>query len=119
MSRQSNDFKKLKDKWYKKLEQNGFEDIELSHRDSLIRWHHADFQYFYSPESFRQKEYYFYLANQFLNQYQFESEVEKKIWQLHSEGMGCREIYRKTRWKSKSTIHLVICKLKQIMKAYY
>jgi len=95
-------FLELKKEWYEHLENVGFKDIEEDYSDSakacLKRW---DSYYFTakshgsstaSSELFQSKRDYYYYANQFLNEGEFESETVKKIWELHSNGISIRDI---------------------------
>lgn len=90
MNPKDKDFKKLQDLWYAKLEKSGFKDIE------------QDEQYFKSsPDIFRAKpdkvwieskiEYY-RLAGQMLHDYTFQSNLEKIVWELHSDGKSLDKI---------------------------
>lgn len=89
------EFKALQDKWYKILAQKDFEDIEKNEH-SLKLWH-AD--YFADARRndenvIQAKQEYYRLAGQFLFEYKFKNPMEKRIWQLHSDGKSIREIER-------------------------
>ncbi len=60
----------------------------------LKKWHshlwnrESDGSYFKAPYI----EEYYRMAGYFLHEYKFEYEIDRKIWELHAEGMGMREI---------------------------
>lgn len=86
------EFKALKAKWDKKLEKSGFDDIE---RDGNLKLFHS--VYFADPRRYDEnvveaKHQYYNIAGVFLNEHKFANTLEKKIWQLHSEGKSIREI---------------------------
>jgi hypothetical protein len=109
MNHNSNEFKKLQDKWYKKLDKSGFEDIER--RDGRIKREtiHELNKLLYSTkhtnkssksdelntqttiEKFEDKRTYFTLAEHFLHEHTFADELEKTIWSFHVEGYSARE----------------------------
>ena len=82
------DYKTQKEIWYKKLEESGFKDIEddkgqlkrtsTSRNIPLVAW--------------TAKLDYFQMATNFLEDYKFNSEIERLIWEYHSEGLSVREI---------------------------
>lgn len=95
----SKDFNDLQSVWYKKLEESGFNDIEEQYPESnkafLKTWdsHYfkSDCHGFYGAEFYRIKADYYYYAAQYLHQGVFDSEIEKEIWSLHSDGFGVRK----------------------------
>jgi hypothetical protein len=89
----SKELKKLEAKWYKKLAKEGFEDIEQD-ENNLKQWHNHFFFARYDADSFNSKAEYFQLAGAFLHEYEFANEVEKKIWELHADGLPLTEIYK-------------------------
>lgn len=116
------EFKKLKDTWYKKLEKSGFVDVEAS-EDSLKEWD-SSITLRYDKHIIASKEEYFRLAGKFLFSYEFESERDTAIWQLHSDGLSLREIatqLKKKKYKinSMSNVNLVVKKLAQKMIEKY
>lgn len=112
-------FRKLRDFWYAKLKKDGFEDIEdvNSPHEMLIKWDYMRFQVKYTPQKFIEKQRYYQMAYQFLNQYDFANEQEKSIWELHAEGFGCREIAKRISSK-KDTVHKIVSKLINKMWGY-
>ncbi len=113
--------KKLQNKWYDKLEKSGFEDIEERHspKEFLKRWAGQWFKRRTHVHNFEAKQEYFYQCGHFLTTHDFDTETERKVWQMHSEGLSLREIARSMRWKSHHKVRLVINKLKQEMADGY
>lgn len=118
------DFKKLKDKWYKKLEKSGFEDVE-SDEYNLKSWSSVLFLR-KTPESWEAKATYYQMASNFLEEYKFDSNIEKTIWEYHSNGLSARNtsvLLKKARVKSiatsKSKISEIVYKLKMKMYEMY
>lgn len=95
----SEDFKRLQAKWYKKLKQTGFEDIEdtNSPNEMLKSWDSLYFLSRYDGNAFLAKQRYFELARQFLHEHVFDSSREKSIWTEFSEGASIRQIARRRR----------------------
>ena len=86
-------FPALKAHWYRKLQESGFEDAEdaqgnLKEREpfTLSRGAQGDKTFCDSKET------YFRLAGVFLYAHTFETKLERKIWQLHAEGLPVRRI---------------------------
>jgi hypothetical protein len=85
-------FKELHRAWMKKLKDEGFNDIEdlNSPLELLKTW---DSTYFIDgPEDFAGTEEYYQVAQELLNSHDFDSELERKIWELHSNGLSVRSI---------------------------
>jgi len=126
-------FKKLQNEWYKKLKDSGFEDIETpggflkglsssSGKPSNKEGYSWGERELYN----KSKEEYYRLAGHFLHDYKFESNIEKFIWELHSNGVSVRSIVSVLKGlpylnfnKEKSTISNLIIKLSQKMKEMY
>ena len=87
-------FQELQDFCYKKLEEDGFQDIETS-EDHLEYWHSRLFQDQNTPGTFQAKEAYYQLAGQFLHDHTFDSPIEHTVWALHTEGLSNRKIAKK------------------------
>lgn len=106
-------FKSLKEKWYKKLEKSGFEDIEdNSLEEPLIKdWHSRRFKK-WPKEVFDFRLKYYADARSLLHTYAFESELHKRIWELHSEGWSLRDIEQEIGEYKKDTINHIIHKIK-------
>ncbi len=111
------EFKALEAKWDAKLKKSGFEDIEQREDGNLKVWHSLFFKVRCKGNVSQQsKEEYYRLAGQFLNDYAFENETDRRIWELHSNGDGVRTIAatiskRKRNKTSKSVVNSVIRRL--------
>jgi hypothetical protein len=108
ITRVTHPYNDLKNEWYEKLKEEGFSDIEENHENQskafLKTWDSHSFKVKckphaksddIDPEIFIQKQDYYLNAYQFLMGGVFESDVEKEIWRIHSEGYGIREIVKK------------------------
>lgn len=125
MSRQRDpDLKALQKIWYKKLKDSGFVDIEdtNSPKEFLKTWHSSYFISRYTPEAFERKQMYYRLCSHFLWAYPFESNLEREIWRMHSDGIPLREIATQLRSKkiklNKDNVNKIIVKLVQIMRTF-
>lgn len=126
MSSHNKEFLELQAKWYKKLEQSGFSDIEQNDDNpgkvggNLKTWS-GSFMANMEKTSFEDKQRYFELAGQFLHEYKFEDSSEKRVWELHSQGLSIREIARAIKKKSlaKDSVFRIIKKLKDLMFVLY
>lgn len=113
-------FTALQAEWYKKLADSGYEDIE--YKDGSIRS--------CSPRSTRAKDpslrqatqEYYYMSYHFLNEYKFETELEKVIWEYHTEGISVRsickllsdtEVAKMSRWAVWDTIRRLETEMKR------
>jgi hypothetical protein len=90
-------FKKLREKWYKKLEKSGFVEIEAVHtKNELVKdYHSSHFMKDYVVDNYDAKQKYFELAREILHTYEFKNKQDKLVWELYSEGMECKTIARK------------------------
>jgi hypothetical protein len=109
-------FKKLFDKWNKKLVESGHDEIEdfSLPEPPLKSWDNFKFKK-PSPEQFDAKQSYFQSARTLLEIYEFESEIHRKIWELHSEGFSIRQIVTKINKKKfkRDSIHNIILHIKK------
>lgn len=87
----TNDFKALKAAWDKRLKKSGFEDIETVNGE-LKTYHTSLFNDAGDATLREAKEDYYRHAGYFLNDHKFASELERKIWELHADGYGIRQI---------------------------
>lgn len=113
-----NNFLEIEARWYAKLKESGFNDIEDTKHDlrplkswHSLRWLKTD------PDSIRAKFNYYTNANHFLAIYQFENNEHKLIWMLHCEGLSIREIEKQLSL-SRSSIHKIIIELKTLMEEH-
>lgn len=107
------EFKQLKDHWYEKLKESGFKDIE-ENEDRLIQWHAGYFYSRHSPLRFRSRETYYQIGSRFLQTHIFETDHQKRIWELHISGLSIRQIALEERTKA-CRVFIVIRDLKQVM----
>lgn len=102
----SPEFKALQAKWTKRLRDSGFEDIEESD-GNLIDEDRLSRRLKWSPERIASDAEYYRLATQYLNVGTFKNKKERRIWELHSEGLSIRAIskqVRRTRWFIQSRV---------------
>lgn len=88
--RKLTELEQLRATWYKKLEAEGFTDIEQD-EDNLKVWS-SDFANQKFLKNWETKAAYYSAAQEFLNNFQFETELDKVIWTYHSEGISIRSI---------------------------
>jgi hypothetical protein len=88
----SKEFQSLKDKWYLKLEQSGFQDIEFYNGEGMLRYDGYYFQDEYTPDQFLEKKKYFEQAKELLQRDIFLNKIERSIWELHSNGCSIKNI---------------------------
>jgi|SRR5579872_4981217 len=91
------EFKKLKARWYRKLHASGFQDIEarvttVTEEYSLRVHHDRYFKFKHSLTELQQTGDYYYLAAQLLNSVRFRNPRDREVWRLHSEGYSYRGI---------------------------
>lgn len=104
-------FQKLKDKWYKKLSKEGFEDIENT--DGSLK---TTIDPRTAAKAFKVQqstEEYYRDAAKFLHSHQFESGLHKRIWEMHCEGMGAVRISKRLSLKTSSIDKLLFQYKKQ------
>lgn len=90
MNHNSKEFKRLKKLWYAKLEKSGFEDIE-SDEDNLKVWSSRWARKRYVADAASRAEYY-NMATRFLIDYNFDDEIDRIIWEYHSNSISYRDI---------------------------
>lgn len=114
-------FKQLQRKWYNKLKDSGFEDIEdtNSPKELLKSWHDIYFHKRHTFVSFRALQIYYQNCRSFLNTHPFQSHTERMIWQMHTDGYALRQIsiqMKALAYKAnKDTIGKIINRLKAEM----
>jgi IS30 family transposase len=72
--------------WYAKLKKEGFKDIEYA--DGSLKGH-AKKRSFVQQQATQE---YYYLCYHFLHEYKFDSELERIIWEYHTNGLSARDI---------------------------
>lgn len=116
---------KLKAKWYKKA---GFDDPESPHFDI-----EQDEIYFkgrgtsvidYRQAAWESTSEYYYLATMFLQEHKFKSNLERIIWEYHSNGLSVVDIAEtltkvRRRKLGRMTVWRALKKLELIMKKQY
>lgn len=115
-------YEKLKEVWYKKLEKSGFEDIEKDEYN--LKQHSSRFAEPVVVRNWHAKSEYYSMAGQFLNNYKFASNLEKVIWEYHSNGISMRNIAKllkrvKIIKPNKDNINEIISRLIAEMKKMY
>ena len=92
-------FKNLQKEWYRILEDGGFEDIEIFNKKTMEPIHEftgiKNNSFRQSKAKMDQHEYieeYFIRARQYLSSHTFTCQIEKQIWELHSDGVSQRKI---------------------------
>jgi hypothetical protein len=89
----STSLKDLQKVWYRKLKESGFQDIERENDPDSLKI--ASINVIGRPVRGRRllsREVYFQLAGVFYHHHEFKDEDEKRIWELHAEGLSHREI---------------------------
>lgn len=109
--------KELTAKWYKKLEKSGFVDIEdvNSDKEFLKKWDSQYFKRRYTPETFYAKQAYYQNAQDVLAEYKFNNAVDKKLYEMHANGLSHADIAKKTGY-SKSAVQKVLFRLRREVK---
>lgn len=127
---QSSQFRKLQKKWYKKLKDEGFKDLEYN-ETLLVTYDGSRFcpsrTGGLSPTelltSVSMKTRYYRLAGYFLYDHKFTDPLERQIWEEHSQGVSYRNIVKKLAKlgikTTKQKINTIILDLKQKMLERY
>lgn len=118
----SQSYEKLKEVWYKKLERSGFEDIEKD--EFNLKQYSSRFAEATVVRNWHAKSEYYSMAGQFLNNYKFNSRLEKIIWEYHSNGISIRDIVKilkkvRVSQLKRARIHQILAKLVLEMKKMY
>lgn len=100
--------KSLQSVWYQKLKDEGFDDIETS-----FQFHSSYFKDL-APKLMLEKEAYFSKASSFLNDFEFYSQLERDVWEMHSKGDTIREISSKLQTSVGNT-QGIVSRLRNIM----
>lgn len=89
----SKEFKKLQAEWDKKLKDSGFNDAEQRKDENLKNWS-CLFSTKHTPVQAEAKYEYYRACGHFLHEYKFSEEAERRMFQLHSEGVSMRGIVK-------------------------
>lgn len=88
-------FKKLQEKWYSKLSKKGFDDIEQD-ESKLKQWSETYFKKGNLNQSnitvVTAKLAYYAMCRSFLETHKFKNKIERRMFEMHSEGLGVRVI---------------------------
>lgn len=114
--------KQLLDKWYKKLKNSGFDDIE--NEDGRLRTGaNNNIENIQTVDSFENRQEYYRLVGHFLHEHQFKSAFDRIVWQLHGEGKSTREIVAHLKSKNfkvySDKVNKAILALRKAMKVLY
>ncbi len=117
MNDKERDLIALQKEWYKKLADDGFEDIEyfdhsMEPRDMMVK--EASKLALTHAQKFTATEQYYIEAGQFYWSHAFSSPLNKQVWFLHSEGIPHRKIVAKL-GVSYQSIRSIINKYKTLM----
>lgn len=85
-------FRQLQKEWYKKLKDDGFDDIEPINNTPFLKRHQYKTQEIYWAGKDRLGEEYFRLASIWYWHGDFDSDWDRWVWLKHSEGRSEREI---------------------------
>lgn len=124
MSDNKREYERLRAIWYQKLKDDGFNDVEQD-EDNLKSWSTKFVREGTPLALIESKTAYYQMATNFLNEYKFESELEKIIWTYHTEAISYRDIatvLKETKVVKKmdrTTIWQIVQKLKKSMKNMY
>jgi hypothetical protein len=106
-------FKALKAKWDKKLKNTGFEDVE--NEDGSLKASTHPKAISFALRDKEEREAYYGIATQLLHTYTFVDEIEKRIWEMHCEGIAVRHIMKELDM-GHHKIELVIDRMQRIGK---
>lgn len=96
------EFIKLKDKWYKKLDKSGFDNIEFADYTSGFNSHRNTYKICKSTlQNMTFSFNYFQSCRNFLAHWHFSSKIHEILWQLHSENTSYRNISKHLQRKYK------------------
>lgn len=118
--------KALQKEWYKKLKDDGFTDIEND--EDHLKFYNSQFAaQFVERDSYvwEAKAEYYRMAEHFLHEYEFESELEKVIWEYHANALSYRDIakvlkkLKLVKKTNRTTVYITVNKLKDKMFAMY
>jgi hypothetical protein len=119
MGSNTREFKQLQDKYYERLAEDGFSDIEDTSSDArlLKSWHSFKFQGVDPINAEAIRDYYM-AAEAVLHLRKFKNSTERRIWELHCEGLTSEQIEHKIRKYKQSMIRKIIADIaKEIIKS--
>lgn len=98
-------FKATQKKWYERLADKGFSDIEQPDGNLKV-WESRMFQNRYDPKRAETDTEYYRLAGQFLFEFEFANKRDRYLWELHSTGFTSREIRSTLKKKNMTPYYL-------------
>ena len=103
---------KLQKTWYNKLAKSGFKDIEnvFAPGEPLRHWDSVEFQRYFTPKTFTEKQRYYELAGQLLHDFKFVKDRDREIWRMHTQGIAQHRIAK--------AVELSITTVNRIIKKY-
>lgn len=120
-------YRQLRDLWYKKLKEDGFEDIET--KSGMLKGGSSTYEFtreraYQQQGGFEAKIAYYDMATKFLNEYKFTKRLDKIIWEYHVNAISVRNISKLLRAAKVSKIdYNTVCrriqKYREIMKKLY
>lgn len=118
-------FKQLQKLWYAKLKKDGFEDAETAD-GQLKDWSSRVMrknEHENLLDSWPSKIAYYDMCTTFLNEHTFKSNLDKVIWEYHTNGISYRNItklLRKVRVvTNRTSVGIIVNQLEEIMKKKY
>ncbi len=117
-SRDNKKFRDLQRTWYKKLAKTGFVDAENTDKrkeDMLLQNTQRRLQR-YGTERRLALQRYYELAGHFYWDFKFDTSREKRVWEMHSQGLTGYEIAQKL-GMSKSVVYRMVKSLAATMLA--
>lgn len=106
------EFIELKDQWYQKLKEEGFEDLE-DESQYIKKIQHLHF-FRWTPLKIQTQRDYYIHCEYFLNSHSFKKEQHRKIWELYTKGVPFRKISEKVDQGLKE-VHQTVKRLRKKM----
>lgn len=109
--------------WYKKLKAEGFEDVESD--EHHLKFYTSQFAAKFIPETWQAKANYYQMATNFLEEYKFDNNLERAVWEYHVNAISYRDIakllkkLRLVKRTNRTTIYQLIKRLKTKMFDMY
>jgi hypothetical protein len=88
------EFKKLFKEWNERLKQSGFQDAEDFNlpEPALKSWHSLKWENERAEKRSVEATHYFELAQDVLHTFPFKTDVHRRTWELHCQGLSVRQI---------------------------
>ena len=105
--------------WDRKLKKSGFNDIEQRKDENLKIWS-SKLPLQHAKEQIYAKTEYYRAAGHFLYDHRFETPVQRRMWELHAQGLSIvsivKELEKQNIISYKRQVHEIIQALTKIMK---